>query len=232
MVEDPGKILGTHKITSFNGACKTKKRQYLNNVNTIVRHEERKTTRKCGLWKWGRCTQYVSEIKINFKCKEGWAQESSASKGCDYAICAGKTNLSGACNIRYYDDYQKTRKETFYNSGGKCSSPDICSGCNNGFYSDGPYCRICGRIDHCNFRKCTTSNNQHCEICEGDIKPNKYWSAYTNHLDNTKCQKACSWRTDSTRCYPGTCTNELFSGCVCADNFSGTHCENSEYIIK
>lgn len=27
------------------------------------------------------------------------------------------------------------------NSGGNCSQPNICTGCNNGFYSAGPHCR-------------------------------------------------------------------------------------------
>ncbi|CAC5386465.1 unnamed protein product [Mytilus coruscus] len=143
------------------------------------------------------------------------------------AICDGKTDLNDACGISYSSNYQITRDlGNVYHSGGSCSSPNVCTECNDGFYADGPYCRLCGTIDHCNHRRCTTSSNQICEWCDGEIKSNTYWRAYTRHLDNTKCQKACSWRTDSTRCYPGTCTNELASGCVCAGNFSGTHCEN------
>lgn len=58
------------------------------------------------------------------------------------AICDGKTNLTGACETIYQKkDCQITRTETICNSGGNCSSPDVCSNCKHGFYSDGPYCR-------------------------------------------------------------------------------------------
>jgi hypothetical protein len=39
--------------------------------------------------------------------------------------------------------------------------------------------------------------------------------------------EACSWRSDSTRCYPGTCQNELAAKCQCTANFGGTHCHKS-----
>ncbi|CAC5370730.1 unnamed protein product [Mytilus coruscus] len=142
-------------------------------------------------------------------------------------ICDGKTNLTGACNMIYQEeDCQITRKETICNSGGNCLSPEVCSNCNEGFYSEGPYCRKCGTIDHCKYTRCTTSSNQHCEWCEAEIFPMRYWRAYIRHFDKTKCQQACSWKTDSTRCFPGNCIDELASQCTCADNFSGHHCEN------
>lgn len=43
--------------------------------------------------------------------------------------------------------------------------------------------------------------------------------------------EACSWRADSTRCYPGTCADELSANCQCAANFEGTHCEKSRLLI-
>lgn len=44
--------------------------------------------------------------------------------------------------------------------------------------------------------------------------------------------EACSWRSDSTRCYPGTCSNELASQCTCTKGFTGTHCETSKCCPK
>ncbi|CAG2233157.1 unnamed protein product [Mytilus edulis] len=104
------------------------------------------------------------------------------------SICDGKTDITGACGITYSSDYQITKLGNVYHSGGSCSSPNVCTDCTPGFYSDGPYCRLCGTIDHCNYRRCTTSSNQICEWCDGEITPNTYWRAYTRHLDNTKCQ--------------------------------------------
>ncbi|XP_076085327.1 uncharacterized protein LOC143056126 [Mytilus galloprovincialis] len=167
-----------------------------------------------------------SVYRFDLKCKEGWAQENPYSDSCDNAICNGKSGPN-ACNIRYTIPYcQKTRTGTICNSGGSCSYPDICSDCNDGFYNDGPFCRVCGTIAHCNHRRCETSNDHHCVWCEGEIIDKQYWRAYIKSPNKRKCQQACSWRTDSTRCFPGTCTNELASKCICNAYFSGRHCEN------
>lgn len=40
--------------------------------------------------------------------------------------------------------------------------------------------------------------------------------------------EACSWRSDSTRCYPGSCSTELSSSCTCSFGFGGIHCQNSK----
>ena len=45
--------------------------------------------------------------------------------------------------------------------------------------------------------------------------------------------EACSWRPDSTRCYPGHCRDELAANCVCTPGFGGHHCEKSKsYTVK
>ncbi|KAK3099491.1 hypothetical protein FSP39_005250, partial [Pinctada imbricata] len=59
------------------------------------------------------------------------------------AICDGKIEPS-ACNKYYsgnnYIQYRTLVKE--YDSGGTCSSPGQCTGCNPGFYPDGSYCTM------------------------------------------------------------------------------------------
>lgn len=42
--------------------------------------------------------------------------------------------------------------------------------------------------------------------------------------------ETCSWRADSTRCYPGTCSNEIATTCKCLDGFGGHHCDQSKRI--
>lgn len=41
-------------------------------------------------------------------------------------------------------------------------------------------------------------------------------------------KEACSWRSDSTRCYPGECEHELAANCKCSKGFTGRHCEISK----
>lgn len=41
-------------------------------------------------------------------------------------------------------------------------------------------------------------------------------------------KEACSWRNDSTRCYPGECEHELAANCKCSKGFTGRHCEISK----
>ncbi|CAG2215825.1 unnamed protein product [Mytilus edulis] len=86
---------------------------------------------------------------------------------------------------------------------------------------------VCGKIDNCLHRNCTDDNQDLiCVWCDGEIADRPYWKAYTG--------ETCSWRTDSTRCFPGTCADELAASCQCAANFSGTHCEKIDeapYIL-
>ncbi|CAG2203590.1 unnamed protein product [Mytilus edulis] len=161
-------------------------------------------------------------------CDNGWIYKSFSDKDCSYAICDGKTNFNGACNIYYSDDQIITRSQSSpqRSSGGSCTGPNSCIDCNDGFYSDGPKCRICSKINNCNHRRCTTATNQKCMYCEGDVVSRPYWRAYTPEIDDANsCQKTCSWRADSTRCYPGTCANELAANCICSGSFTGNHCE-------
>ncbi|XP_071123054.1 uncharacterized protein [Mytilus edulis] len=94
---------------------------------------------------------------------------------------------------------------------------------------------VCGKIDNCLHRNCTDDNKDlTCVWCDGEIADRPYWKAYTGGLDRISCKKTCSWRTDSTRCFPGTCADELAASCQCAANFSGTHCEKIDeapYIL-
>ncbi|CAC5394622.1 unnamed protein product [Mytilus coruscus] len=92
---------------------------------------------------------------------------------------------------------------------------------------------LCPRINHCNYRSCTSVSDNHCEYCEGEILDKLYWRAYTRHKDKRgnddsfmkNCIQACSWRKDSTRCYPGTCINEIAASCNCTEGFGGKHCQ-------
>jgi hypothetical protein len=47
-------------------------------------------------------------------------------------------------------------------------------------------------------------------------------------MHNVDYLEACSWRTDSRRCYPGTCADETVGSCKCLDGFGGRHCETSK----
>ncbi|CAG2217115.1 unnamed protein product [Mytilus edulis] len=87
---------------------------------------------------------------------------------------------------------------------------------------------VCPKIAHCNHRRCKTPADNHCEYCEGEVKDMSFWRAYTPYPLSTRktCEKACSWRSDSTRCFPGNCTDDLASNCNCWHGFSGHHCEN------
>ncbi|XP_061181031.1 uncharacterized protein LOC133189645 [Saccostrea echinata] len=143
------------------------------------------------------------------------------------AICDDKTDRSGACTKYYSNDgILKRNHPIVRDSGGSCSSPEKCTNCNNGFYGDGPYCKICPPIANCNHRRCTSPGDNICVYCEGEVLEKDYYRAYTPvPSQKKKCEKACSWRSDSTRCFPGTCTDGLASQCKCSPGFEGHHCE-------
>ncbi|CAG2236358.1 unnamed protein product [Mytilus edulis] len=146
---------------------------------------------------------------------------------CQWPICGSRTPRNGACNEEAdYNDLIIYRHRSSRNSGGgTCTSPGKCESCADGFFANGGYCTICPKIDHCNDRRCSGYYDNHCVYCEGSIKPKEHWEAYTLSSDNRKCNKACSWRSDSTRCYPGLCDEKLASKCRCTRGFSGIQCD-------
>ncbi|CAC5414424.1 unnamed protein product [Mytilus coruscus] len=178
----------------------------------------------CGSWKTDTCTRYrVVHNTVNLCC-DGYS-----GADCDEFTCDSKTGTD-ACSLVYADPILIWPNEKTYDSGGTCDAPDTCSGCNEGFYSNGPYCEICGEITKCNHRTCTTLSDTLCKWCDGDIDRRQYYRTYTHEISNgTQCDKVCSWADDSTYCYPGVCgtgTNDLATECVCADNFGSDNCEN------
>ncbi|CAG2190381.1 unnamed protein product [Mytilus edulis] len=193
-------------------------------------HQEKYYT-DCGFWHWSACTRYRSTQYSYLKCCPGYRSEGN---GCPNPICAGKINPQ-ACHLHYYSDKIIYRGGNIQrNSGGYCVRPDECAGCNDGFYPDRPYCRICPPIAHCKHRQCSDISTNHCQYCDGEISDNLFWRAYTRHKDVNgnedrhfkNCIQTCSWRTDSTRCYPGTCGKEISTSCKCLDGFGGHHCDH------
>ncbi|CAG2197001.1 unnamed protein product [Mytilus edulis] len=143
-------------------------------------------------------------------------------------VCYGKTILNDACNEQYYSDVIVYRGgETKDRGGGNCSSPENCTNCADGFYSGSGRCLICPSIPNCNHRRCTSPSDNYCEYCQYEIKDKPFWRGYTRHFDGEmkKCKKACSWRADSTRCFPGECTNETTETCSCTPGFGGNQCD-------
>nr|XP_034314147.1 uncharacterized protein LOC105348718 isoform X1 [Crassostrea gigas] len=189
--------------------------------------EKEKYARKCSFWSWGRCTTYRTITKEKLYCCDGYTYYFDDFTACNHAICDTKLNPTGACTLSYTDDKVLKRDGSVErNSGGSCSSPETCTNCNDGFYGDGPYCKICPPIDHCNHRRCSSTSDNICVFCDGEVAEKEYYRAYTPiPSGKTKCEQACSWRSDSTRCFPGTCTDGLASKCQCSAGFTGHHCE-------
>ncbi|XP_048259382.1 uncharacterized protein LOC125384385 [Haliotis rufescens] len=88
-------------------------------------------------------------------------------------------------------------------------------------------CYRCQHIANCQAEEvCTCNDCQVCSRCEGVVIEGPGQRAYVISKDGKYCRKACSWRQDSTWCYPGTCEDELASNCTCAAGFSGPNCQN------
>ncbi|ESO83749.1 hypothetical protein LOTGIDRAFT_168990 [Lottia gigantea] len=140
-------------------------------------------------------------------------------------VCRGRSDPE-ACNEYFPDSHivlaNKTIAKTSY---GKCIQPDVCECKQNGFYSAGPFCDICSPINNCDLEYCTNKTDQLCHRCEGFMGILPGYQAYIKSEDHKECNKGCSWRSDSSRCYPGTCKDQLFSNCNCSDGFTGNHCE-------
>ncbi|XP_061176007.1 uncharacterized protein LOC133184958 [Saccostrea echinata] len=93
------------------------------------------------------------------------------------------------------------------------------------------YPAACPKITNCIEMTCGDSAaSTICANCEGVVMEKEYYRAYVNSDDKKQCRKACSWRSESTRCYPGYCEGELAENCNCAKGFTGRHCEQmTEY---
>ncbi|XP_033124572.1 uncharacterized protein LOC117122905, partial [Anneissia japonica] len=85
-------------------------------------------------------------------------------------------------------------------------------------------CSACTNIPHCIKRQCTSSTDQMCLSCEGDYGSD-IGQAYLNK--GPVCEENCSWRTTSTTCYPGSCSDGENS-CVCETGFTEYDCTTLE----
>ncbi|XP_052707847.1 uncharacterized protein LOC128183063 isoform X2 [Crassostrea angulata] len=165
-----------------------------------------------------RCTR----ITYKYKCMLGY--RSHGLNHCPYAICAGQTNPTGACN-QHEQVSTKFGMQWKY-SQGSCISPENCHNCSIYYYNNGPRCTACPKIAHCLEMHCfDTAASTICANCEGVVRDAPYYRAYVRSDDKKQCLQACSWRSDSTRCYPGYCDGELAANCRCVQGFTGKHCE-------
>ncbi|XP_048243311.1 uncharacterized protein LOC124141844 isoform X1 [Haliotis rufescens] len=193
------------------------------NVETITTYRSSRYTVKCGFWKWGRCTRYRRRTDKRFECKTGY--KTTDDRSCPHSICDNQINPD-ACNIDYRTSHiVYNNGRTQYKSGGSCTSPGICTNCYEGFFPSNERCRICTAISNCDLETCTSSSNQVCSRCEGFVSEQAGHRAYVASSDRRSCIQACSWRSDSTWCYPGTCRNEYASNCACSSGFTGRHCQ-------
>ncbi|ESO88603.1 hypothetical protein LOTGIDRAFT_234473 [Lottia gigantea] len=140
------------------------------------------------------------------------------------AICRGRSDSTACSKYFPYSHIVLADKTTVNRSVGKCIRPDVCECKQVGFYSAGSFCDICSPINNCDLEYCTTKTDQKCRKCEGLVQDRPGYRAYILSADKRSCEKACSWRPDS-RCYPGTCRDELFSNCGCKDGFTGSYCQ-------
>ncbi|KAL8623239.1 hypothetical protein ACOMHN_062726 [Nucella lapillus] len=170
----------------------------------------------------------VSRLRsVAFKeyvCELNWV--SADQKSCSVPLCKGKTQAQGACQETFSNShiiYNRNQRQT--KSEGRCTDAEECTCTKTGFYSGGNYCGMCSAIMNCDTEKCTSSSDQTCDRCEGMIQERPGYRAYVVSSDKKACHKACSWRADSTRCYPGTCAGELVSRCSCSSGFTGHHCQ-------
>ncbi|XP_067663316.1 uncharacterized protein [Haliotis asinina] len=84
---------------------------------------------------------------------------------------------------------------------------------------------MCSAISNCDLETCTTGSDQVCSRCDGVVLDQAGHRAYLASYNRRSCKQTCSWRGDSTRCYPGTCRNEYASNCACSSGFTGKHCQ-------
>nr|XP_022298489.1 uncharacterized protein LOC111107531 [Crassostrea virginica] len=169
------------------------------------------------------CSRYKTNYVTKYQCASGW--RSHGHTECIYAVCNYHTNPL-ACKQTAY--VMKKLGTSLEKATGSCVSPDRCVGCGMYFYSNGPICTPCPRIDNCSEMRCNdTHSSTICAICDGVKMDLPYHRAYIRSDDMKRCQQACSWRADSTRCYPGYCADGLAANCTCVAGFTGKHCEIS-----
>ncbi|XP_076086955.1 uncharacterized protein LOC143057529 [Mytilus galloprovincialis] len=143
-----------------------------------------------------------------------------------------KTSTDGACNLHYTNDSVPDRNSLYVerNSGGTCVLPNKCECCNKGFYADHTdgYCKICPYIPMCDYRSCHSphGHGNECVYCKYENDNIRYERAYKYNTITIACEKTCSWRPDSTRCFPGYCSDEYADTCVCTEGFGSpsSHC--------
>ncbi|XP_062616047.1 uncharacterized protein LOC134277752 [Saccostrea cucullata] len=167
----------------------------------------------------------TTEYYPSLRCSAGYRSYSDYPRACKNAICNGQITKTGACSgsVRIL-----TRKGVYKteSSQGECVSPEKCTCKSNNFYDDGPVCKECPAIPHCHESQCTKVADNICVYCDGEVEDREFFRAYTRKPSNGElCEKACSWRSDSTRCFPGRCDKELASNCKCIKGFAGHHCE-------
>ncbi|XP_041357550.1 uncharacterized protein LOC121374514 [Gigantopelta aegis] len=155
-------------------------------------------------------------------CRDGYTL---TTNGLNCTVkCNGSDGIS--CN-KHFDNshiiYDDGTVQT--DSGGECIAMDNCTNCNRGFYPSNGYCDMCMAISNCNLEECTSGSDVTCTRCEGVVKKKAGLRAYIGTPDRRQCKQACSWRDDSTRCYPGQCGGELSANCVCHPGFTGQHCQ-------
>ncbi|XP_060577192.1 uncharacterized protein LOC132734467 isoform X2 [Ruditapes philippinarum] len=95
-----------------------------------------------------------------------------------------------------------------------------CTECNDAYYSTGLIthssrysyaCTACPTIANCKQRYCSSSSNTRCRECIDDQ------TLFKRTQSNTKCERMCAW--NNHYCWPGSCSNDLTSGCICAPGF-------------
>ncbi|KAL5007590.1 hypothetical protein ScPMuIL_016396 [Solemya velum] len=171
--------------------------------------------------------------RTQYTCCDGWTR-STYAKGCSIPLCANKTNPS-ACSLPFTEGFfLKYRNQSVQSdSGGTCVEPDTCKECNPGSYAVGAECRLCPTIERCNHWECDNETISRCVYCEGDVTGSPGGRAYTPSVDGgLSCSQACSWRPDSTLCYPGNCSEETSNSCVCHPGFNGSHCHIINVLPK
>ncbi|XP_056015772.1 uncharacterized protein LOC125675332 [Ostrea edulis] len=183
---------------------------------------------RCGSWRnWWRCKKSRNKEVKGQRCAAGWT--TYAGNTCCYAICGGNITPRGACDQAQYVATKHGLK--WIESNGECNYPGVCTKCNKYYYNNGWRCTACPSIPHCLEMHCdATADSTICANCEGVVMDIPYHRAYVRTDDRKQCLQACSWRTDSTRCYPGYCEGELADKCNCTRGFTGKHCEQmTEY---